>query len=580
MAGPTIRFTLKPLVERATLVAAVLLIMSHFLSATAGTQSMFSVVISASMEPQVQRGDVIIWVPATAEEMEEGDVAIYEAKKVRDATVSHRVEKAHHSKGQVYLTTKGDNNDYTDQSRGEPLVSNANLLGKALTVGDDKRLFRIPYAGWIILLPGDIFNVLTENIGGEESSTFQMGVLLPMLGSVGMLVFAAVVLNPRKDEKADMVQLIFGPENVRLRRVFAYALTMFTIFLLSTALFAHEDIDVAMGVRVLKIPREEQARLNMDNMMVNETKSRDLPILAPALLGVKGIVYAEGGQSEWIDLNGTLFYVEARERQMKEIHFTAPEGTSRGTYNNATIYIYSSPYWVLLPDTVMEPIVEKDPFMAVLIFDVMSAVIMSILSVVILALIAYITDAYHRWKVYATWQGIFVHPKLGRIYKLFWGPELMKFARGERDPLAWVKDLDWYRFDPTRPISVGVAASSVGLLLVYYGRTFEGIFISAALAGVVAYLAGCTYRPQVILAGVTAEAISVGLMLFSMMSAPFHLEPLILLVFLAQVGAIIALLFTVLLLPVAYLSFLTAYGLHQYWLKYDPERVLQINSDL
>ena len=545
---------------------------------------MFSVVISGSREPTVDRGDVIIWVPAEAEDMEVGDVAIYSSYVQKGTTISHRITNITYKNGQPYFITKGDANNYTDQAGAhapEPKVGPANLLGKALTVGEDKRLFKIPYGGWVMLLASDFFSSLTDHLssGSKGSSTFQVGVLLPMIGSVGMLIGAVVVLNPRKDEKRDMVQLVFGPENVRMRRVFAYAATMFILFLVSTAFFAFDEVTTSMTVKGKTHP-DDRGRLNIDKLQPGEQENRTLPINAPALLGVKGLVFTKGHDGEWIDVNGTLFYVDARQKLLNEISINVPENTSRGTYNNVSIFIYSQPYWVVLPDSLMEPIIEWNPHGAVIVFDILSALVLAVISVLLLALIAIVTDAIGRWKVYAAWSGLKLHPRLAWIYKRLGGPRTVARFKRELHPKTWLKDLDWYRFDPTIPLAAGAGGALAGLLLVLNGRIFEGVFVGALTSGALAYLLGCTYRPQVVLAGVTAQGVLVGLVLATAVALPTSLEPLVLVVFLGQLGAIFAIIFLVLLFPVAWLSYLGAFLLHSARMRYDPEKALQVNSDL
>jgi len=578
MAVPTIRFSLKPLVEGAFLAAAGLLILSHFLGSSGGSQSMFSVVISGSMEPQVQRGDVIIWVPATAEDLEVGDVAIFTSYKWQDTTVSHRVVNITYKGGSAYLITQGDANNYTDQARGEPTVSSANLLGKGLTVGEDKRLFKIPYAGWVMLLASDFFSSMTDHVFQGESSAMQVGVLLPMIGSVGILVVVMVVLNPKKDEKLEMVRLIFGPENVRLRRVFAYAMGMFTVFLLTTAFFAYDEVTVAIGING-NIPREEEARMNFDKVEPGIPSNRTLPINAPALLGVKGIIFQTGDKADWLDTNASVFYVPAKGRLEPRVTASAPENTTSDVYY-ATIFIYSSPYWILLPDSFIESTTEWNPHLSVFIFDIISAMYMAVISVLILAVMAYITDTITRWKVYMSWEGVRMHPHMVWLYKRLGGPSRIAKFREHFHPTAWMKDIDWYRFDPTIPLIAGGAAGALMLPLAIAGRSFEGVLLAAPLAGIFAYLAGSTYRAQVILAGVTAEGLVMGLGLAFAISMPEGMEIMLMLVFLGEVGAIFSLLFVLLILPAAALAFLAAYLLHQARVRYFPDDALGVNSDI
>ena len=90
-------------------------------------------VVTGSMEPAINRGDLVILERASVDEVEVGDVVAY---RIDGTVVVHRVIE----KGEGYLVTKGDANDSPDPYR----ITHENLLGRVAVV--------VPKVGWAIIL--------------------------------------------------------------------------------------------------------------------------------------------------------------------------------------------------------------------------------------------------------------------------------------------------------------------------------------------------------------------------------------------------------------------------------------------
>ncbi|CCF57383.1 hypothetical protein KAFR_0C03920 [Kazachstania africana CBS 2517] len=86
------------------------------LSLVANTHSPIVVVLSGSMEPAFQRGDILfLWNRNQASNV--GDIVVYEVDG-KQIPIVHRVLREHHSANfeKQYLLTKGDNNAANDIS--------------------------------------------------------------------------------------------------------------------------------------------------------------------------------------------------------------------------------------------------------------------------------------------------------------------------------------------------------------------------------------------------------------------------------------------------------------------------------
>lgn len=121
------------------------------LGVIANTHSPIVVVLSGSMEPAFQRGDILfLWNRDTFARV--GDVVVYEIKG-KSIPIVHRVLREHRSNDNQLLLTKGDNNAQDDlllYLRKQAYLSRKNDL-----VGTVKGYF--PRLGYITIL-------LTENM--------------------------------------------------------------------------------------------------------------------------------------------------------------------------------------------------------------------------------------------------------------------------------------------------------------------------------------------------------------------------------------------------------------------------------
>lgn len=105
----------------------IVIIVVAILLIPAGSPVQLSYVSSDSMEPALQEGDGYVLVPAG--QVQQGDVVTYRSPR-SDEHVTHRVVDVTDDG----LVTKGDANDVTDQSTGEPHVQRSAVVGEVLTV--------------------------------------------------------------------------------------------------------------------------------------------------------------------------------------------------------------------------------------------------------------------------------------------------------------------------------------------------------------------------------------------------------------------------------------------------------------
>jgi signal peptidase len=98
------------------------------------SESPVVVVLSGSMEPAFQRGD-ILFLNNSVDRVYVGDVVVFKIRD-RDIPIVHRILKVHEkSDGKVELLTKGDNNRVDDRglyAPGQLWLEREDILGKAV----------------------------------------------------------------------------------------------------------------------------------------------------------------------------------------------------------------------------------------------------------------------------------------------------------------------------------------------------------------------------------------------------------------------------------------------------------------
>ena len=127
--------------------AAVLVVLSLVVGQLLGQPVLLSYVETGSMQPTLSPGDGFVAIPAQiAGGIAPGDVVTFDAQEIQGGGLTtHRVVEET-ERGYV---TRGDNNPFTDQDGGEPVVQDADVVAKALQVGGS--VVVIPHLGTVAM---------------------------------------------------------------------------------------------------------------------------------------------------------------------------------------------------------------------------------------------------------------------------------------------------------------------------------------------------------------------------------------------------------------------------------------------
>jgi signal peptidase len=139
----SIKRTLSVALQAAAVLVVVSLVVGQFL----GQPILLSYVETGSMQPTLAPGDGFVAIPApVAGAIGTGDVVTFDAQEIQGGGLTtHRVVEET-ERGYI---TRGDNNPFTDQDGGEPVVQDADVVAKALQVGGG--VVVIPHLGTVAM---------------------------------------------------------------------------------------------------------------------------------------------------------------------------------------------------------------------------------------------------------------------------------------------------------------------------------------------------------------------------------------------------------------------------------------------
>jgi len=117
------------------------------LSVIADSPSPIVVVLSGSMEPAFQRGDLLfLWNRNLLEETKVGDIVVYNVKG-KDIPIVHRLVRKFGTGAKAKILTKGDNNKADDTelyAHGQDYLVREDIIGQVVAY--------IPFVGYVTIL--------------------------------------------------------------------------------------------------------------------------------------------------------------------------------------------------------------------------------------------------------------------------------------------------------------------------------------------------------------------------------------------------------------------------------------------
>lgn len=462
-------------------------------------------------------GDIVAWTPINIEDVKIGDVVVFRSYVhwPDEKIVVHRVSDiTTDSKGNILLETKGDKNDWTDQAGPhipEPYIREDHLMGKALSIGQQP--LKIPFIGYLGIWINEGLNLISQPSTSKEALSYA-GIFAPLIISVVLLVifiFIFVLPEKAKTIKEKLRLNILGRRTLNMKRTLISFLVAYVVFLTVIHCFAHDSITASLGIDA---PSPDSG-INFGRINPGaESSPKDLPIINPSTMSVRGIIFGRGDVSEYITRQ--TFELERGETKTATVRAAAANGTQNGSYAGE-IMIYSSPFWLMFPDDFIQNLVNWNAEATVFILDLLSAMILTAITIFLLISITFAGDKLAIWAVDRSWH----HPsKLIIKKKSIKRAAAIKnnvkraFGRG----IGWILKVDFsdIKFKETISSSIGkpiLAALVIIPILYFLEDKVLAMFIAGLIAGLLAYLITCKIRNKIVLTVLTTMLLAIAHMI-------------------------------------------------------------------
>ncbi|RRJ31540.1 signal peptidase I [Halocatena pleomorpha] len=322
-----------------------------------GQPVLLAYVTSDSMEPTLSTGDGYLVLPSmVTDSAEEGDIIVFNAKTLSDENgglTTHRVVEAT-DRGVV---TQGDNNLFTDQDGGEPLVKSHQIVGKAIMIGDNP-----------IVIPqlGTVFTGIREAVtNAQRSIAIALGTrsllgtqgLSYLLFGVGILLYVGSVFA--EDDGSRARRRNRKRKRKQTRRIPKLVIALALGGVLVASLTA--TMIVPGGMQELGVVSSEQGSGGPTIIASGQTEQFNYSVPNGGIVPV--VTYLDPA-SEGVKTPDENIIVGPGDRQTVGIQLSAPEET--GYYPR---YVTEHRYLAILPPSWIDVLYRLHPWLPVIVID-------------------------------------------------------------------------------------------------------------------------------------------------------------------------------------------------------------------
>jgi len=475
-----------------------LIIVARFLSVWTGTPFPIDLVSSDSMQPSLYEGDIIAWTPTDIEDIRVGDVIVFKSyiSWPDEKIVVHRVtDIVTSNKGNLLLETRGDNNNWTDQSGPhipEPYIREDNLLGKVISIGQVP--LKIPFIGIFGIWINEGLDIISQPTQSKESINY-LGVFAPLTISAVILVVLVFILPEKAKTIKEKLRLyIFGRRPLNIKKTVLSFLIAYILFFSLIHVFAYDEVSASVGIEkgapdsVMRFGRLKPGK---------ESFPVALPILNPSTMPVKGIVFGADQMSEYASRD--TFVLDTGENKIHEMKAYAPENAKNGSYLGS-VKVYSSPFWLIFPDGFIQNLLDWNAQATIFILDTLAAFILTFITISMLLSITFIGDKTLIFVINRSW----CHPSKIIISKKI----LIKFSNMKKSMkpflkknFTWILKIIIFEDDKIKTdLKKPIIASTIILPTIFLlPDKMSALLISVILSGIIAYFISCKVRKKIIL---------------------------------------------------------------------------------
>jgi hypothetical protein len=479
------------------------------------------------------------------------------------------------------LETKGDANTYTDQAGPhipEPYIKESNLMGKVISIGQQP--LKVPFVGYLGLWINQGLDLLSQPTTSKGSVGYA-GIFAPLTISAVILVILIFVLPEKAKTFKEKIRFnIFGPRPLNLKKTLASFLVAYIVFFTVIHVFAYDSTTASVGIEA----PSEDAGLDFGRISAgSESHPIELPLINPSTMPVKGIIFGRGEMSDY--LSRKTFELQRGEMKNTNLRAISNSNSPQGTYHGE-VMVYSSPFWFMIPDDIINGILSWNSEATVFILDLFSAIILTSITLTMLLGITLISDKLSRWAIDRSW----IHPSRLLLKKDFVQRFYMKkknIRRSLRKNMGWILRIDFsesgQNVKKSSPLIKPFIAGLLMIPLLYYlTDKMLAMFMAVIIAGLMAYCISCKLRYKIVLATLVIMTLAIANMIIqSNLLILSKNQPTLEMLTLA-IGAmgIYLLLFSLLLLPLSLVSWAIVRYIRNLKERKDPLLSLDGSCDL
>lgn len=483
-----VKLKLKEILGNLLLVALIMILASRTMAFAAGEDiaTPVSVISSESMEPTLDVGDMVFWVPTPIGSVSEGDIVVFRSTAHGGEVVSHRVVEVREDEE---LITQGDANEHPDPNP----VTEDDLLGRVVSFGDLP--FRIPLIGHFWLSMTASFGAIVAGIGGRG-----MLMSIPML-TAGAMIIVLIMMLPEKKEESDLVSLVLGKkeDKVHALKVFLLLLIAFSLVILPTVLYGSETHTISIGVHQEAEPADETFSRVRPGQVIHGNQS----INNYGLLSTHMFLDARGEAEDWITFDENYRNLEGRSQDRVPFTIEVPEDASEGQYT-AVVHHQHSSFWSLYPEGFVVGVLSSYPSYGALYMALLTVLIFTSLSIAFMLLLSFVIDELMLWKDYR------------KAKREISGEKVRRFGRVKR-LTDWLVGIDRIEFEPDLPIKASLI-SFIAFPLALIGVNLWLLPITVITAVLLTLYLGGKWRGEIHSAALLAGGITiVGTYLFPLL---------------------------------------------------------------
>ena len=537
------------------------------------------------MQPTLFEGDVVAWTPAKIDDLEIGDVIVFKSyiNWPDEKIVVHRISDIKQStSGKKLLETKGDKNEWTDQAGPhipEPYIREDHVMGKVISAGQVP--LKVPFVGLLGLWINQGLEALSQPTSAKESINYA-GVFAPLMISAVILVILIFIIPERAKTFKEKIRLyIFGSKPLNIKKTAITFLVAYILFFSAIHVFAFDSQSASLGIDA---ESKKDVAINFGRIRTgSESFPKDLQIINPSTMPVKGIVFGKGEINNYI--SNKVFNLSRGKSSSTVLKASAPNGTINGTYSG-DIMVYSSPFWLLFPDSFIQILLDWNAEATVFILDLLSAIILTAFTLLLLIGITFISEKIAMFTIDRSWS----HPSR-LIIKKNYTKKLSNFKirvrKAASKSMGWILDIKYSKSEGKETFFTNYAKPFIASLvlipfLVFINDPILAMIISVIFGGVIAYFISCKLRKKIVLTTLIIMTITAIHMMVQSNLIILEQQSDIIEILSLSVGAIgvYILMITLLLIPFAAFSWAIARFIRNVKEQKDPLLSLEGRCDL